>query len=265
MASSSRPFTALVLAGRREAADPLAEATGAPHRALLDIEGTPMLARVLTTLSEYPRIGRILLSMDAPELLESIPSIASRLESGEVVLTPVAPSPSRSVVNALDEIGSDERLLVTTADHALLDGEMLDFFLDRAEESSADFALALVPATIIQARFPDVQRTYLRFRNERYSGANLFAFLTPKARAAAEFWQRAEAHRKTPWKLVRSFGFVTLLLFLARRLDLQAAFRRVSRAIGVEVQAIEMPMAEASVDVDKLSDLELARRILAER
>jgi 2-C-methyl-D-erythritol 4-phosphate cytidylyltransferase len=265
MASTPRPFTTLVLAGRRESEDPLAEAAGASHRALLDIEGTPMLARVLSTLSEHPRIGRILLSMDAPELLKSIPSITSRLDSKEVVLIPIAPSPSRSVLNGLDEIRSDERLLDTTADHALLDDAMLDFFLDRAEQSPADVALALVPETLIKARFPDVQRTYLPFRHERYSGANLFAFLTPKARVAAEFWQHAEAHRKTPWKLVRSFGLVTLLLFLARRLDLEGAFRRVSRAIGVEVEAIEIPIAEASVDVDKISDLELVRKILLER
>ena len=41
---------ALLLAGRRSADDPLAEAAGAPHRALLDIGGVPMLERVLRTL-----------------------------------------------------------------------------------------------------------------------------------------------------------------------------------------------------------------------
>ena len=39
---------------------------------------------------------------------------------------------------------------------------------------------------------------------------------------------------------------------------------RVSNSRVDEVRAVEMPMAEASVDVDKLSDLELVRRILAE-
>ena len=40
-------FDVLVLAGRRDENDELAAAAGATHRALLDIAGTPMLARVL--------------------------------------------------------------------------------------------------------------------------------------------------------------------------------------------------------------------------
>ena len=84
-------------------------------------------------------------------------------------------------------------------------------------------------------------------------------------RRAAEFWRRAEQHRKSPWRLVGTFGPLTLLLFLARRLDLDAAFRRVSKVIGIEARAIQMPTAEAAVDVDKISDLELVNRIFAER
>ena len=42
-----RGYTALVLAGRRGPDDALAAAAGAPHRALLDVHGTPMLERVL--------------------------------------------------------------------------------------------------------------------------------------------------------------------------------------------------------------------------
>ncbi len=258
-------FAVLVLAGRRGADDPLAEAAGATHRALLDIFGTPMLARVLTTLRDHPRVGQIHLSMDAPELLKEIPSIQRMLDRGEVVCVPVAASPSASVLVGLDSIEGDSPLLVTTADHALLDREMLDTFLTAAARSGGDVALALVPSRVIKARFPNAQRTYLPFRGERYSGANLFAFLTPKAREAVLFWRRAEDFRKTPWRMVSAFGPLTLLLFLLRALDLRAGFERISRVVGVAVRAIEMPMAEAAVDVDKLADLELVRAILAER
>ena len=60
-----RGYAALVLAGRRSREDPLAEAAGAPHRALLDIHGTPMLERVLRTLAETPCIREIIVSMKA--------------------------------------------------------------------------------------------------------------------------------------------------------------------------------------------------------
>jgi hypothetical protein len=118
---------------------------------------------------------------------------------------------------------------------------------------------------VIQARFPEARRTYLRFRDEAYSGANLFLFRTPQARDAALFWRRVESQRKQPWRIARAFGLTNLALFLTRRLDLTGAFERVSRVVGIRVRAIELLQAEAAVDVDKLADLILVREILKAR
>ena len=259
-----RRYAALVLAGRRSPDDPLAAVTGAPHRALLDIHGQPMLERVLRTLLEIPCIEQISISIDEPELLERESTLEQLLSQQESRLLAhrSAASPSRSVLAALDELPADQPLLVTTADHALLTREMVEHFLARTEDAGADVGVGLVAEQLLCARFPDAQRTYLAFRGERYSGANLFAFTSAEARRAALFWTRAEQFRKKPWRLVSVFGPITLALFLARRLDLRAAFERASRVIGTRVEPVEMPWAEAAVDVDKLSDLELVLRIL---
>ncbi len=156
-------------------------------------------------------------------------------------------------------------VLVTTADHALLDDAMLDAFLGASARIDADLTLALVSSKAIRARFPEAKRTYLRFRDDAYSGANLFLFRTPAARRAALFWRRVESERKRPWRIARAFGWMNLALFLLRRLDLDAAFERASRVVGARVAAIPLDIAEAAVDVDKIEDLELVRRILDER
>jgi hypothetical protein len=65
--------------------------------------------------------------------------------------------------------------------------------------------------------------------------------------------------------MVSKFGLLSLLLFLSRRLDLASAFRRVSDVMGAKVAAVEMPTAEAAVDVDKVSDWQLVNRIFEER
>ena len=68
----------------------------------------------------------------------------------------------------------------------------------------------------------------------------------------------------TPWRLVATFGLSSLLLFLLRRLDLAEAFARASEILDVDVRAIELPWAEAAVDVDKVSDWRLVNEILAD-
>ncbi len=261
----ARVVIALVLAGRRGPGDPLAAAAGVAHRALVEVDGTSSLERVVGTLARSPWIQRTLISIDQPEILAGQPDLSARISAGEISLIESASSPSRSVLRVLRGLPPDETLLVTTADHALLSVPMLDHFLSRAHASGADLAVGLVTRSELRARFPESRRTYLPFRGESYSGANLFAFLTPRALRAAEFWTRAERFRKRPWRLVSAFGPLALLLFLLRRLDVDAAFERASRVIGARVTAVKMPYAEAAVDIDKLSDLELVNRILAER
>jgi GTP:adenosylcobinamide-phosphate guanylyltransferase len=252
----SRLYDAIVLAGRRPGEDPFASARGVEHRALVPVAGEPMLERVLATLRQHPRIGSIRISIDRPDLVAA----------GDAVILRAADSPSESVLEALDTRAlttTARPVLLTTADHPLLDEEILDAFLEGAEASEADVAVGLVRQQRLQEAFPDSQRTYLRFRGGGVSGANLFALRTPAARRAVEFWRQVEQHRKQPWRLVSAFGGVTLLLFALRLLSLEAGFQRASRVLGVSARPIALPFARAAIDVDRPADLELVERILA--
>lgn len=225
-----------------------------------------MLLRVVKRLLAWPTIERILINIDQPALLLDLTALIVLRDEGSVEFMQSTESPSRSVLESLDWADLESGpVLVTTADHALLDDDMLDAFLGASEQLNVDLTVGLVSRVTIEARFPEAKRTYLRFRDGAFSGANLFLFRTPNAERAAAFWRRVESERKHPWRMARAFGLGTLLLFLARRLDLDAALVRASRVIGAEIRAIRLPIAEAAVDVDKIEDLELVRRILAER
>jgi GTP:adenosylcobinamide-phosphate guanylyltransferase len=254
---------ALVLAGSRGPSDPLASAEGARHRALLEVGGEPMLLRVLRALRATRGVGRVTVSIEEPAALEGIEEIARLARAGALAVHRSLSSPSRTVSDALESLPPDSALLVTTADHALLRAEIVERFLAEAEASGADLALGLVAESCLRARFPDSPRTFIPFREGGYSGANLFLFRTREARRAASFWMRAERFRKQPWRLASVFGPVALVLFLLRRLDLDAALARASRAIGARIAAVRLPFPEAAVDVDKPADLALARALVA--
>ncbi len=258
-------FDALVLAGRRGSADPLAEVRGETHRALLDVVGVPMLVRVVRALRAAKCIGRISVSIDDPKALEAAPELRALEERGEVTQHASLVSPSRSVQDALSRRGLGDRVFVTTADHALLTPTIVDHFASRAEESQADVAVGVVGESVLKAAYPSTTRTYLRLRDGGYSGANLFAFRSRQALRAAEFWVRAEAFRKQPWRLASAFGSKNLLLFALRRLSLEDALERASDVIGCRIRAIPLPFAEAAIDVDRPSDLALVSEILAAR
>jgi GTP:adenosylcobinamide-phosphate guanylyltransferase len=259
------PFTALVLAGSRGPDDPVARARGVAHKCLAPVGGVPMVARVVEALAACPAVGRIALALEDPALLDDLPALRPLIAAGRCTLLATAATPSLSVRAALDELPDPLPLLVTTGDHPLLTPAIVEHFCAAARATGGDLVVGLTPASVINKAYPDAQRTYLRFRDERYSGANLFAVLAPEGRRAVAFWRRVEQERKRPWRLVRAFGWRSLLAYLLRRLTLDDAMARASHVIGARLAAVVVPYPEAAIDVDKPADLELAEIILAGR
>ena len=236
----------------------MATAAGVSHKALLPVAGVPMLLRVISALRGSPAVGCIVVSIEAPE--ESLFGLDG-LEN--VLLRAAAPSPARSAAAALEEFGAP--LLVTTADHALLTPAMVAHLLSAVPPGVAA-AAALARRETVLAAYPEARRTWLRFRDGAFSGCNLFLLAEAEGAArAAAFWRRVEAERKRPLAMARLLGPLTLLRFALGRLTLRAGLDALERRCGARLHAVEMPFAEAAVDVDKPADLALAEAALHRR
>jgi GTP:adenosylcobinamide-phosphate guanylyltransferase len=263
VSASARTYTALILAGSRGPDDPVARLAGESHKALVRVAGVPMLLRVARTLRQVPSVGRLVVCIDRPTFAQLDETIAAELGPDVGIIEPSA-TPSASVRRALEELDDGLPLLVTTADNVLLSPQMVEHFC-AAAPADADLAVALATETTIRRAYPDSIRTYYRFGGEGYSGCNLFLARTPAVKNIAAFWSEIERHRKRPWRLVAAIGPLTLLRFLLGMLDLEAALRRLSGIVGATVRAVEMPFAEAAIDVDKPADLALAEEIIGRR
>ena len=247
-------WTALLLAGSRPGGDPFAEANGVKAKALIPVAGEPMIAWPVRALLGNERIERVrVLAQDGAILRPALPDDAR--------LT-VEPS-GATIAATLEAIIADPAtvypLLVTTADHALLDGAMIDDFCDRAD--GADVAIGLVERRPLMARLPQTKRTWIGFRGGAYSGANLFAFGSPKAARAVGLWRGVEQDRKKGWKLLTALG-VPGLLGLMRLRTLDQTLDAMGRKLGLGLRAVQMTNPLAAVDVDKPADLVLVEAIL---
>ena len=258
MTGADGTLTVLVLAGSRAGhVDPMARDAGVSHKALLPVGGRTMIDRVIGTLRACPQVGRIVVSADAAESL--LPLGASR----QVILVrPSHASPSRSVAAILDEFGPT--LLVTTADHPLLTPEMVAYFVSAAP-AGADVVAAVATAPVVQATYPDTRRTWLRLRGCRLTGCNLFLLRTATADAVLAFWQRVERQRKRPLAIARLIGPVALLLYITRTASVTGMLRLLGRRVGAKLAVVEMPFADAAIDVDRPADRILVERVLRQR
>ncbi len=257
-----RRFTALVLAADRGVDDPVSRAAGVDHKCLAMVAGRPMLERVVGALAESPQIGAIAVCLADPLLLERLDGLAALRRSGRLLALPAAATPSQSVLQALDSLDRPFPVLITTGDHALLSRAMVDHFCAESLNGGASVTAGVTASGTLLARYPASRRTYLRFRDERYSGSNLFALLGMEGLEAVRLWRRVEQHRKQPWRIAALFGPALLLGYLLRRFSLDEAMARVSGRLGIAVSAVKMPFAEAAIDVDKPEDLDLAEKVL---
>lgn len=249
----------LVLAGSRATGDPLCQSEGVASKAVIQIAGQPMLARVLQTLAAS--------GLQLPVWVIGMQADAVQAASGGVACTAIASrgtGPASGLLAALDGT-IPLPLLVTTCDHPLLTPAMVDSFLTQSRASGADLTVGLAERQVIEAEYPQTKRTYLRFGRAELSGCNLFYLGSPEALKVLQFWRAAEQDRKRPWRIALRFGLWTALRILLGRPAPEAAFALLSKRLGARVRPILLPFAEAAIDVDSPRDLALVREIFARR
>ena len=251
-------WTAIVLAGSRPGTDPFAAAHGTDLKALIPVAGIPMVARPVQALLSAPDIGLVRVLTQQPNRIADVLPGDNRL---------TLEASGATIASTLDAILSDPAtsfpLLVTTADHALLDPGMIADFCSKAE--GADVAIGMVERQALMARLPETKRTWLAFRGGAYSGANLFAFGSSKAAKAVALWRSVEQDRKKGWRMIAALGPALLLGAVLRLRTLDQTLTSVGRRLGLSIRKVELSNPLAAVDVDKSADHELVTAIVEGR
>jgi GTP:adenosylcobinamide-phosphate guanylyltransferase len=260
-----QPFSVVILAADRELNDPVARASEVSCKALTPVSGRAMVLRVLDALREADEVDVRILAGPAMASVEQNAELNELISSGQVQWYAPQATPSSSAFSVLQSLPENVPVLVTTADHALLTAAMVDHFCGVARDSGCDVLAGVARHDMVSEAFPETLRTVTRLKDGGFCGCNLFAFMTPQARLAADFWREVESERKKPLRVVKIMGWMAVLRYLLGQLTLDHALARLSRRMNLKVGVVEMPFAEAAVDVDKVDDWLLVESVLAER
>jgi len=221
MKMTTNAFTGVVLAADRGPDDPVAGAAGVPCKSFVPVGGRPMVLRVLDALAEAREIDSRMVCGPSQGLLTREPELNALIASGEIGWIQNQATPSSSVSLALDSLHHNTPVLVTTSDHALLSSEIIDYFCREARNAGCDVVVGLASYDRVMHAYPETRRTATRLRDGSFCSCNLFAFLTPRARKAAEFWRKVEGKRKKPWKMITAIGWMVMLRYLLGMLSLK--------------------------------------------
>lgn len=256
-------WTAIVLAGRRPGIDPLAQHFTVEYKALIDADGEPMLGRVVRSLTLCPEVGRVIVLAQDIDAIMSDPRLAWLGDHSSILGLASGDGISRSIQTAIAQQVRRWPVLVTTADNVLLTPEILSHFIEEA--ACCDVAVAMVARSRLLRSYPSAARSWLKFRDEAYTGANLFALNSRATMRALELWEQVERDRKSLLRVAARFGPWLLLRVVLRSLSVQDAILRAGLRLGLFARPVILPFADAGIDVDKMADHMLAETILRAR
>lgn len=251
-------WTAVVLAGSRPGRDPFAERYGTDLKALIPLAGEPMVARPVRALLESDRIGKVLVLAQEPERIA-----AAMPNDARVAVRRSAGTIAETILDLIKDGSLEWPLLVTTADHALLDRSIIEEFCGAS--SGTDVAIGVVGRANLMRRLPATQRTWLKFRGGAYTGANLFALGSPKVAPAVELWRSVEQDRKKSWRVISILGPFVLAAAALRLVSLDEVVAQLGGRLGLAIKPVRLSNPLAGVDIDKAEDHDLVEAILAGR
>lgn len=235
--------------------DPLYAYSRGDSKALIDIAGKPMIQWTLDALNESREVeGIIIIGLSAKTPLVSAKPIHFISNQGRMLANIVA-----GINKALELDKKTEYVLVVSSDIPALKGEMVDWLVAKCMETEDELYYGVCPREVMEARYPNSNRTYTRLKGIELCGADIHVAHVRTATEHLDLWEKLIGNRKSPLSQASIVGFDTLWKVFTHSATLDELVEHVCKRIGIQGRVIVWDRAEPCMDVDKPNQLELMR------
>ncbi|AOL22643.1 MobA-like NTP transferase domain-containing protein [Erythrobacter litoralis] len=260
----TQSVTALVMAGKRSGAlDPLAEAAGVAQKAVVPVNGVPMIERVVAQVAACPQVAAICIVAHDRDEIASIPLIAGLMEEGRLAFAEGRFNIVDSVLSGAE--GVDFPLLITTADNCLVTPEGYSEFIGKCLAEDAQGAAGLATREAVQEADPIGQKRFYEFSDGGYSNCNMYWIGSRQALAAAEIMREGGQFVKYPGRIIKAFGLMNLIRFRLGWGSKEKLFAQISRRFGFKLVPVVLSDGHYAIDVDNERTLNVTEKILKRR
>ena len=239
--------------------EPLYEYTNGSPKALLDIAGKPMIQWVLDALGEAETVERVIVvglledsGVTCPKPTTFVPGQGGMLQN------------VRAGVQKLFDLNPEaHHVLTVSSDIPAITGEMVDWTVNACQETDHDLYYNVITRQVMEARYPNSKRSYIRLKDMEVCGGDLNAIRARTVTANEALWERIIDARKNVFKQAALVGYDTLLLLLLRQMDIEKGIEQVGKRLDISGRVLFCPYAEIGMDIDKPHQLELLRADMA--
>jgi GTP:adenosylcobinamide-phosphate guanylyltransferase len=255
VSDTNGPFNVIILAGGT--GGPLTDATGVEEKALLELHGKPMLEWVVEAFRHSSLVNQIVVvGSDSLKDLACMQHVRKRIFQGlnleQNLLHAVGYVKARLYEGRRPHNG----YVISFCDAVFLNPELVTETLQAIRDAEADVVLHYVERSTFEAADLPAKRTYIPIEGGEYTGSTIY-YVRQFSKILGHLTQlsKMRKHRKDPQGILRVLGCEG-----DRFEDIEQAL---SATLDAKVRICVSPHAELGMDVDKPSDYELAKEVLA--
>jgi len=241
--------------------DPLYTYSHGDSKALIDVAGKPMIQWVLDALGDAKHVDNVIVIGLSPKSNLTCKKPLHFLSNQGRMLSNIVAGVKKSL--ELDK--KNKYVLVVSSDIPTVKSEMVDWLVEKSQETKDDLYYGICPREVMEARFEGSKRTYTKLKDLELCGADMHVSHVTMATEHLDMWESLIGNRKNPLKQASIIGLGIFFQVLTRSITLDDLVAKVSNRIGIKGRAIKFPYAEPCMDVDKPHQLEMLREDLVKQ
>jgi GTP:adenosylcobinamide-phosphate guanylyltransferase len=247
----SQTYDVIIPAGGTLPAD-FRAATGLNYKALLPLQGQPILQRTISALRASGLVRRIAV-IGSHEVLEEAKGLGADL------LVPEGNSGPDNIFRGLDALLKEsafERLMIVTCDLPFLTPELIQKFV--ADCPPKDFCIPLIAEPTFNKRYPNAPATFVSLRDGTYTTGCIYLAQVEPLKNARPYIEKVFEQRKSKLGMAKLLGLGFVIKYLTKTMTVTDVEKKITDLLKCSGAAVRDSAPEFAYDIDYLEDYEYA-------
>lgn len=264
-----RKYPLVVMAGSDTiVSDELLEYASVDYKALIELNGKPIIEYIIDAFQNSGVISYIyVLGMpeDQVKLSDNI-----KLDNVKFLEVPGEEVPERmniAIAQMLEDAkenpdifqGDSYHGMFIAGDTPFIKPEMVSDFVERIGEPDLDLFVSIVKQATMEERFPKSIRTYGKLSEGRFCMGDLHFFDFSMVADRLDQIRILRKNRKKFATTIFKFAPMTAIRFILKRMSIKHLEDGTNKVFKLRSKFIEVPYAELAMDIDKPTQLDMAR------
>jgi CTP:molybdopterin cytidylyltransferase MocA len=253
-------FDAILPAGGR-ISSPFSDVVGTHSKALIELDGSTILARTLKALNDSGLVQRTVV-IGTPEVLQH-PDTTLASHS-----LPEGNTGPDNIFRGLDLLmqsdHAPDKVLIVTTDLPFLTGDVIRRYIELVSPTK-HISVPLIREAEFNERFPDTSAMFVKLKDGSFTTGCMYVIDVKALQIARPHIESVFENRKSKLGMAKLLGPAFVAKWLMKKLTLVDVEKKIEAMLGVTGAAVQGSPPELAFDIDYLEDYEYAKSQIAKQ